>query len=182
MIISISGTPGTGKSKTARELAKLLDAYLVSVNSLIKKKKIRCGYDRKLKCRVIDTKSLQKAVDREKKQKTNIIESHLAHFLKADFVVILRTNPKTLKKRLEKRKWSAKKIKENVHAEILDEITIEALERHVKSKIVEIDTSIRSPKQTASLIKKLLNNYRLQKKYRAGNIDWTKKYIRYLIK
>src|SRR3989344_5272696 len=71
MIISISGTPGTGKSKTARELAKLLDAYLVSVNSLIKKKKIRCGYDRKLKCRVIDTKSLQKAVDREKKQKKN---------------------------------------------------------------------------------------------------------------
>ena len=182
MIISISGTPGTGKSETARELAKLLGAYFVSVNSLIKKKKIRCGYDNKLKCRIIDTKSLQKAVDREKKQKINIIESHLAHFLMADFIVILRTNPDVLKKRLKKRKWNGKKIKENIHAEILDEIIIETLERHGKSKIAEIDTSIRSPKQTASLIKKLLNNYRLQKKYRAGNIDWTKKYIRYLIK
>src|SRR3989344_5960006 len=99
MIISISGTPGTGKSKTARELAKLLDAYLLSVSSLVKKNKIRCGYDNKLKCKIIDIKSLQLAVDREKKEKINIVESHLAHFLKADFVVILRTNPDVLKKR-----------------------------------------------------------------------------------
>ena len=182
MIISISGTPGTGKTGTARILAKLLDARMISISSLARKKKIRCGYDKKLKCKIIDTGSLQKAVDKEISKKTNIIESHLAHLLKADFVIILRSNPAALEKRLKRRKWSEKKIMDNVHAEILDEITIEALQRHGKSKIIEIDTSKKTPKQAALLIERLLNNFRLQKSYRAGKTDWTEKYMNYLIK
>ena len=177
MIIAISGIPGTGKTVVARLLAKQLNANLID----LKKLKVKCRIDRKRKTKIIDQKDLQKAVNKELRKgdkRINIIESHLSHLLKADFVIILRTNPLILEKRLKNRNWARKKIKENLQAEILDEITIEAMEKH--RNVFEIDTTRKSKKNTIAIIQAILK--KKPKKYKPGNIDWSEKYKNYLIK
>lgn len=174
MIIAITGTPGTGKTAAARILARLLNARLVGIKELVKRRKLKHTYDAKRKTKEIGEKELIKAVAKEiQKGKTNIVEGHLSHLVRTDCVFILRCNPRELRKRLEKRKWGSRKIKENVLAEFLDIISAEAL--WAKRKVFEVDTSSRSARQTAELMRDILNSYSLQKKYRA-RIDWTEKY------
>lgn len=176
-LICISGTPGTGKSVVAKMLAEKLKGNLITVSMLIRKKLLRYDYDKKRKTKIIDENDFAKAVRKIiVKDKINIIESHIAHLIKADFTFILRTNPITLQKRLKKRGWTKSKIRENLEAEILDEITIEALNK--SKNIYEIDTSKITAKKTAAIILKILNNYHYGKQYRTGKIKWLEKYGR----
>lgn len=177
MIIALSGVPGTGKSKVAKLLAKQLDANLIDIKQLIAKHKVPCKTDRKRKTKIVDPKQLQKTVNKELVKGINIIEGILAHLMKADFVIVLRSNPIVLEKRLKKRGWSKAKVKENIQAEILDEIVIEALEKH--RKVFEINTSNKTAKNVVKIIEKILNK---QQKYKAGHIDWSEKYKNYLLK
>lgn len=180
MLIAITGTPGTGKTKTAKILASLLDAKLISINQLIENGKLKYTYDKKRKTKETTTIQLKKAVSQEiEKGKVNILEGHLSHLVKADYIFIFRTNPKELEKRFKKRAWAKSKIRENVIAEFIDEITIEA---GIRKNVFEIDTSKMKPIKTAALIKNILNSYSLQKKYSIGKIDWTEKYKNVILK
>jgi len=175
MNISISGIPGTGKSTVAKLLEKKLDANLIDIKKLVNSKKIKSKYDKKRKTRIIENKDLRNAVKKElSKEKDNIIESHLSHLIKSDIFFILRTNPTELKKRLKKRKWSKAKIRENIEAEFVDEITIETLNLHKKSKIYEIDTSKKKPGSILKVITKVLKRQTNYRKYYAGKINWNK--------
>lgn len=179
MIIALTGTPGVGKTTVAKELSKHFD--VISLNSIVKKYRIKHGYDRKRKSKIIDIKKLAAAAKKESgKHKNIIIEGHLSHLLDAGLVVVLRCRPDVLAKRMKRKGWSENKIRENVMAEILDAITIEALEKSGKN-VSEIDTTRKNAKQTAKLILNILNNHSIQNKYRAGKIDWTEKYSRMLL-
>ena len=181
MIIVISGTPCTGKTSTAKILSKILKARLISISELVKSEEISGSYDKKRKTSVVDEKVIKNRINKlAYKTPTTIVEGHVAHIIDADKTIILRCNPLVLKKRMRKRKWSKAKIKENIEAEILDVITIEAL--GINKHVVEIDTSDLTPKKIALIIKKLLNNHRLQKEYLPGRIDWTEKYWKMLVK
>jgi len=77
-------------------------------------------------CLVIDEKKLVKEL---KKLKGNyVIDGHLSHFLKADYCVICKCDLKVLKKRLMKRKYSSKKLQNNLNCEIFDVCFNEAKE------------------------------------------------------
>lgn len=180
MILSISGTPGTGKTKVARILAKQMDANLIALKAL----KVPYEYDRKRRTKIVDVKALQEAVNRNiDKNRINIIEGHLSHMLKSDAVIVLRTNPITLEKRLKKRKWRASKIKENVMAEFLDEITIEAFGKHKNKNVFEIDTSKISEDKTADIISEITSGKKsVLNKFKAGRINWSEKYKRIVIR
>jgi len=152
MIISISGTPGTGKTTVAELLAKKTGWKLVRLNELAKQGSFYSGYDPIRHVPVIDVKRLKTEI---RKMKGNLIlEAHYSHEIPSDLVIILRTNPKVLRKRMRKKGWRIDKIEENVQAEIMEECKIEAIE--LKRKIKEIDTSKKRPQQVVNEILKIL--------------------------
>ena len=54
-------------------------------------------------------------------QPTNLtlVDSHLAHYLPVDALIVLRCHPDELRKRLEYRNYTSKKVRENVEVEML---------------------------------------------------------------
>lgn len=183
MIIAISGTPGTGKTTVSRVLAGKIKGNFIRIRDIIHE--IPHKKDRKRDTFIVDVKDLQKLVNRKLVKGTNIVEGHLAHLLDADIAIVLRCNPQILKIRLKRKGWKAAKVSENVKAEILDAITIEAIEMHRTRRVFEIDTSKLKPEQTARIAENILNNFagkKYLKQYTAGKIDWTEKYEKMLIK
>ena len=177
MIVTISGSPGTGKTLMARYLSKTTGFSLVEV----KKLKIRHGYDRKRKSRIINPSVLKKKIREMAGSCGNlIVEGIPSHSAKSDIVIILRCRPDILRRRLRKRKWPEKKIIENVQAEILDAITIDALEEN--RNVYEIDTSGIPATKAAAIAMKIIEKPRARKRYMAGKIDWTGRYGRMLLK
>jgi len=135
MKIVVSGTPGTGKSKFSKKLAKELKFKYLDIKTFSRKNKI---YDKIEKnCLIIDEKKLVKELN---KLKGNyVIDGHLSHYLKADYCVVCKCDLKVLKKRLGKRKYSKQKIKDNLDAEIFDVCFVDA--KKIQKNVLVLDTS-----------------------------------------
>ena len=145
MIIAITGAPGTGKDTVSKIIADKLDFELVDLNQLAKDKKLFIGYDEKRKCEIVDIKKLNQEIKKIKRDA--IIQSHYAHEISSDIIIVLRANPAELRKRLGKRGWPPEKIKENIEAEIMEVCKDEALQK--TRKVFEIDTSAEEPEKSA---------------------------------
>jgi adenylate kinase len=172
MKIAITGVPGTGKTEVSKVLSKKLSFKLIEINKLAEKLKAFIGYDKKRECKILDMKKLKKEI---KKLKDNaIIEGHVSHSFPADLVIVLRCNPKVLKKRLEKRYPSnPSKVQENVEAEILGVITSEAIMEN--KNVFEVDTTNKKPEQVVDEILKILKGE--TEKFKIGKIDWLEEYV-----
>jgi len=137
MIVIVTGTPGTGKTFFAKELSRKFCFDYVYVKKLIKQKKLSSGFDKKRNCNIIDTKKLNSALigiinKADKNKKNLVIDSHLSHYLPKKYVdvcFVTKCSLKELKRRLQKRKYSKEKIRENLDAEIFDTCLIEAEEQ-----------------------------------------------------
>lgn len=141
-MIIVTGSPGTGKTELARQLARKLGYEYVDVNLLIKKQKISDGFDEEKQCEIIDTEKLNKVLVEKYKGKNAIVDSHLSHYLPAEFVdlcIVTKCNLKVLEKRLMQRGYDEKKIRDNLDAEIFDICLTEAKE--AGHKVVVVDTS-----------------------------------------
>ncbi|MFH1592305.1 MAG: adenylate kinase family protein [Candidatus Woesearchaeota archaeon] len=140
MILVVTGSAGVGKTRVARALAKKYELKYIDVNALIKKNKLYDSYDRKFKSYVVDVGKLKKfLVDLVKKNKNLVLDSHLSQYLDKKYVdlcVIVKCDIKVLKKRLEKRRYSENKIRENLDAEIFDTCLVEATELGHKVKVI----------------------------------------------
>jgi len=143
MIIIVSGTPGTGKTILAKRLAKSIKYIHLDLKKLISKNKLKESYDKKRKCYIIDIKKMNKIlIEKIKKSKNMVIDSHLSHYLPKKYVdlcIITKCNLKILEKRLKKRKYNEDKIRENLDCEIFDVCLNEA--REAGHKILVIDTT-----------------------------------------
>jgi adenylate kinase len=172
LVIAVSGTPGTGKTSFARNLAPKLGAKLIDLNSLIKKEGIfELDADGTA---VADIRAMRKKFGEVlKKTRGNVVvEGLLAHFLPSKsitHVVVLRTRPKVLKTRLKKRGYSGSKLQDNLESEALDIILWEAVQAHGKHKIYEIDTT---KLKVGEAVKLFLDAMDSKVSLKSGKVDW----------
>ena len=166
MIVALTGTPGTGKSSVAEELKRR--GYRVeSVNELADKFGCVVGIEDNV--RIVDVERLAEEIEHLRGEMI-IVEGHLSHLLNPDVTIVLRCHPEKLKKRLENRGWRKEKVLENLEAEIVDSILMEAMGNR---KVYEIDATDLMPKELADIIEKILKNgEEYKEKYRPGKIDW----------
>ncbi len=136
-LIVISGTPGTGKTTWAKVLAKKLGYNRLDLHDYYKE--ISTGYNRSKQAYDIDLKKFEKLVKGLKEN--TILDSHIAHLLpKIDLCIVLTcSNLKKLEKRLKARKYSKRKARENLDAEIFQICLNEAKENG--HKVIEFDTA-----------------------------------------
>jgi len=159
----ITGTPGTGKSVVADELARR-GHTIVHVTDTIKDYVI--GEDEERDSRIIDTERWAA----EFRVFDGIVEGHIAHLLPCDRIAVLRCRPDELRRRLSLRKYREQKIDENAEAEALDVCLIETVERFDPSRIIEIDTTSRDPAACATEIERFIAG---EIPASFGAIDWS---------
>jgi len=149
MIVALTGTPGVGKSTAARILRER--GYDVeSVSELAEK--FDCITGEVKGSKIVDVNTLADKIEREG---LRIIEGHLSHHLNPDIAIVLRCNPKILKKRLSRKGWAEEKILENLEAEITDVILLEAMD--IK-KVCEIDTTKMRAEEVANAQEEEIKN------------------------
>ncbi len=172
LIIAVSGTPGTGKSKVARVLARRLNAHLIDLNELIREKKI---YTRDADGTLVADERKMRAEFARVMKKTEghiVVEGLLAHLLQTKYlthVIVLRTHPKVLERRLRARKYFGAKLRDNIEAEALSIVLWEAVQAHGVDKVYEIDTTKLGPRAAAKLFTDALSG---KVSLRPGKIDW----------
>ena len=146
-LLVISGTPGTGKTTLAVYLEKKLKIPTLDLHDYYKQ--ISIGYDRSGKCYDIDVKKFERLVKEKLKQSAIVVDTHIAHLLPKNLVTlcIITTcsNLKKLEARLKERKYSKKKVRENLDSEIFQICLNEAKEKG--HKIIEVNTSERFSKK-----------------------------------
>jgi adenylate kinase len=185
MLIGLTGTPGTGKTSVSRFLEKKRHWTAIHLNDLIKEEHLYTEIDEKRDTIIADMEIVReyiiKIIDEDKhkvehgkKRTVMILESHLAHYI-ADIVIVLRAYPPELNIRLKTRCYSEKKITENIEAEALDVILIEAFEWC--NKIFEVNTTGKTIEEVGQDIEKIIDNILNENgkdllEYKPGSIDW----------
>jgi len=162
MIVSITGTPGTGKTSVSKYLEEFEVVYLTR---FVKRHRLGKQEESEFEVDIPEMREkLDEVIDGEK---DTVIEGHLSHHFPSDYCVVLRCDPEELGERLGNRDYSDYKIEENIESEMLDVILTEAV--GLQENIIEIDTTDRKPEDVAEEIEKRIKNDETG----YGEIDWT---------
>ncbi len=171
MIILITGTPGTGKTTVSELLAKRTGADIVRISDFATDD-VTEGMEGET--RIVDIEKLESKM-KGHIPRNAVIDGHLSHFMHpGNFVIVLRTNPGVLEKRLEKKGFDRNKIRENLEAEALDVCLIESIERH--KNVFEIDTTSKRPEDVVDDISKIMDGD--SKDFKVGKIDWSELFFK----
>jgi adenylate kinase len=166
----ITGNPGVGKHTAAFELRKILDLVIIDINGLAAKHQAFLQSPNV----EIDSKKITTIIESKlgESQRT-VIVGHLAPYVLKrewiDLAVVLRRSPYDIIKTLENRKYSIKKIRENVASEILGITFYDSVQCFGKEKIAEVDTTRSTPAKVCGEIISLLNAKTSRK---VGVVDW----------
>jgi len=166
MKTALTGTPGTGKTTISKMLRDGYGLEVLHLNEVIRAHRYYVGWDEDRNCRVVDLEALKAHPFSD----GLLLEGHLSHLLPVDRVIVLRTDPDVLRRRLQKKGFSSNKIRENVEAEILDAILVEAFGLHGKN-VFEVNTT-GTPSESAQLVWEITQGYRLER-FAVGQYDWT---------
>ncbi|WP_267639348.1 adenylate kinase family protein [Haloarchaeobius amylolyticus] len=172
MRVVVTGTPGTGKTTATELLADDsagdfgVDLDVVHLNEVVEREELYEAVDEERDSVVVDLDALEEWVgDRD----DVLLDSHLAHYLDADRVVVLRCDPEELEQRLLDRGESEPKAGENAESEALDVILSEAVELHGLETVYEIDTTGRDPADVAADVAAVVHG---EREPSAGEVDF----------
>ena len=175
-VILVTGTPCVGKTTIARQLAKKLNAHYINLTEFAEKEKLIMEEDKERKTRIINEVKMHKklCVTLVKAENSNIIiDGHYAGAVvpksHVTRVFVLRRNPVELRAFMEKSGFQGVKLWENLAAEILDVCLVEALSKHKKEKICELDVTGKTVEDVTSEVMAILDS---RKKCRESGVDW----------
>ena len=164
-----------GKTTVSQKLATELNAQYIGITELVKAKNLIMGIDKERATLISDTEKVSKHINAilTNTECTLIIDGHYAIDTvpceQVDTVFVLRRDPRELKKILEKRAYSEKKIWENLAAEILDVCLFDALSACDKNKVCEINCT---NKTIEAIVEDIILIVRKKKRCSFGNVDW----------
>ena len=166
-MLVITGNPGVGKHTIAKKLSQKLDCSILDINQIAIQNKI---YEKHGSTLDVDTKKLAKII-KKLVQKNSLVVGHLAPYVleksQVNTAIVLRKNPYKLIPIYKKRKYTQKKIIENIGSEILGIIEYDAIRSFGTKKTFQINATNLSPKQITDKIEKIL-----KRKYKGDRIDW----------
>jgi adenylate kinase len=167
MSIVITGNPGVGKHTVTKKISQVTDCEIVDINKIALDAGI---YEKKDETLDVDVTKLKKILKNKITEKSLIV-GHLAPYVltksQVSIVIILRKSPYKLLSVYKKRKYSSKKIKENLESEILGIIAHDAIKKFGKTKTHQLDTTSDSISKTT---KKILNIF--DGRIEDSKIDW----------
>jgi len=167
MAIIITGNPGVGKHTIGKSVSKILNHQILDINKIAIDSKI---YEKKGESNDVDVKKL-KNVLKNKIKKESIIVGHLAPYVvtkkQITKAIILRKNPYKLIPIYKKRKYSTKKITENVGSEILGIIAYDTIKKFGNNKCYQIDTTSKTVSKIRQNVIKIIKG-----KFKNDTIDW----------
>ncbi len=174
-VILITGTPCTGKTTTAKQLATKLNAKYINLTDFAKTYNLTLGEDEERKTTIIDEEAMQQKLKEIIEASSNdniIVDGHYAAAVTptelATNVFVLRRNPKELKEFMQKCGFNDAKLYENLYAEILDSCLIEAMQSQ-SGKVCELDVTGKTVDENVAEILDVLNE---NKKCYTGIVDW----------
>jgi len=150
--VALTGTPGTGKTTVSTLVADRLGVEVVHLNDVIREAELFSERDADRNSLVADLDAVEAWLDDSRAGERDgdlLVESHLAHLLDADRVMVLRCHPESLKPRLRDRGEPEASVAENAESEALDTILAAAVDRHGEDAVWEIDTTDRTPEAVA---------------------------------
>ena len=150
MRIALTGTPGTGKTSVSGILSSRGHSIL-NLTEFIKQNDLREEYEEERDTYEVDTDRLNEAL---KDREDIIFESHLAHFLDVDLIIVLRCKPDVLAQRLRDRGYGPCKVRENMEAELLDVILCESVDSGTPTFVA--DTTSCTPEETADAVEDIM--------------------------
>ena len=157
--VIVTGTPGTGKTTVARAVAGAYGLRYIDVNRLISRRGLSEGYDCSRKCRIVDVARLRRELVSlvQQARKQPVIDSHLSHCLPKRCValcIVTQCSLRTLRRRLEARRYPESKIRENLDSEIFEICRTEAEEMGHSILLVKTDRRLGS--RNLALIGKII--------------------------
>lgn len=170
MLVAVTGTPGTGKTSSCDVLARR-GYVVVDLDDVARSGGFVVGRDEARQTDEVDVDALRDHL--RVVAKIAFVRAHYAHEMGVDMAVVLRCSPAVLRSRLEARGWSPEKVRENVEAEAIDVITQQAVER--LSAVYEVDTTSRTPAQTADAILGILQGK--TEGHAPGSVDWSQEVL-----
>jgi adenylate kinase len=164
-VLVITGNPGVGKHTISKILAEKLGYDILDINQIAIKNRI---YKKSGSTLDVDTKKLERIVKKMITPKM-VVVGHLAPYVvprsQVKFAIVLRKNPYKLIPIYKKRRYSQKKLYENVGSEVLGVIAYDATSKFGK-KTLQVDATGLS---VSKLLKKIL---RVMKTKKQDNVDW----------
>jgi adenylate kinase len=170
---ALSGTPGTGKTAIASALSGM-GWHVIELGDLARSSGAVVGRDEERATDEVDMDLLEGALAGASEgpdPRRRLLVGHYAHLMPCDAVVVLRTSPGVLRRRLEDRGWPPSKVQENVEAEAVGVVLVESMERDEAVPVYEVDTSRDPPEETARLVAATLDG--AGEGLEAGWVDWS---------
>jgi adenylate kinase len=166
MRIALTGTPGTGKTT----VAALLPYPVIDINELVRSG-LSLGRDESRDCLEADMNGLERRLRELDSDQVAVLEGHFSHHF-AERAIVLRLSPEQLRLRLEARGYRPEKVRENLEAEALDVILVEAVE-HCR-RVDEIDTTGKTASEVAEAIVWIIEGEAASP---PGQVDWLEDFL-----
>ena len=173
--ILISGTPGTGKTTLGKRLAQLINYEFIDIGEIAKREHIYDSDDPVRDTKIINEPKLAKRIEKEiiAFNGKAVASSHYAEIISpklVEKVIVLRTHPDELKRRLVLRGWKTDKTKENIEAEILGVCSSNALRKYGRERVYEIDTTKIPTDETLNIAVQIIQSN--SQTHVVGSINW----------